>query len=270
MSTKKRILFISNEMSPYLELTEFAEIVNKLAVLSNDNNMEVRCIMPRFGVINERRHRLHEVVRLSGINVSIDNDDYPLVIKVASLPNARLQVYFLDNEDFFKRKSIFTDEKENWFEDNGLRTVLFCKGALETVKKFGWPPDIIHCSGWMAGLIPMFIKTAYKKEPVFSHSKIVYTIGETTFKDKLGPDFLKLIAINDHVTKKDQDVFADNNNVAMFRGGASYADAVTFGAEKVDKKLVEEFSKPKGKKVLKYNAESDLTDYLQLYTDLAK
>ncbi len=270
MSTKKRILFISNEMSPYLELTEFAEIVNKLAVLSNDNNMEVRCIMPRFGVINERRHRLHEVVRLSGINVSIDNDDYPLVIKVASLPNARLQVYFLDNEDFFKRKSIFTDEKENWFEDNGLRTVLFCKGALETVKKFGWPPDIIHCSGWMTGLIPMFIKTAYKKEPVFSHSKIVYTIGETTFKDKLGADFPKLLAINDHVSKKDQEVFAENNNVAMFRGGATYADAVTFGAEKVDKKLAEEFAKPKGKKVLKYNAESDLTDYLQLYTDLAK
>ena len=107
MSTKKRILFIANEMSPYLELTDFAEIVNKLAVKSNDSGMEVRCIMPRFGVINERRHRLHEVVRLSGINVSIDNDDYPLVIKVASLPNARLQVYFLDNEDFFKRKSDF-------------------------------------------------------------------------------------------------------------------------------------------------------------------
>jgi starch synthase len=270
MSTKKRILFIANEMSPYLELSEFAEVVNKLAVLSNDSNMEVRCIMPKFGVINERRHRLHEVVRLSGINVTIDNDDYPLVIKVASLPNARLQVYFLDNEDFFKRKSIFTDEKEVWFEDNGLRTVLFCKGALETVKKFGWPPDIIHCSGWMTGLIPMYIKTAYKKEPVFSHSKIVFTIGETTFKEKLGADFLKLAAINDHVTKKDIDVYADNTNVAMFRGGATYADAITFGAEKVDKKLVDEFSKMKGKKILKFNPESDLTDYLQLYNDLSK
>jgi starch synthase len=270
MSTKKRILFIANEMSPYLELTEFAEIVNKLAVLSNDSNMEVRCIMPKFGVINERRHRLHEVVRLSGINVTINNDDYPLVIKVASLPNARLQVYFLDNEDFFRRKFIFTDEKEEWFDDNGLRTVLFCKGALETVKKFGWPPDIIHCSGWMTGLIPMYIKTAYKKEPVFSHSKIVYTIGETTFKEKMEPDFLKLIAINDHVTAKDQEVYKENNNVAMFRGGATYADAVTFGSEKTDKKLMEEFSKVKGKKIMKYNAESDLTDYLQLYSDLAK
>ena len=112
MLQKKRILFIANEMSPYVELTEFAEIINKLAIKSNDSGMEVRCIMPRFGIINERRHRLHEVVRLSGINVSIDGDDYPLVIKVASLPNARLQVYFLDNEDYFKRKSIFTDEKD--------------------------------------------------------------------------------------------------------------------------------------------------------------
>ena len=270
MSTKKRILFIANEMSPYLEMTEFAEIVNKLAVMSNDNNMEVRCIMPKFGVINERRHRLHEVVRLSGINVTIDNDDYPLTIKVASLPNARLQIYFLDNEDYFKRKSIFTDEKDNWFDDNGLRTVLFCKGALETVKKFGWPPDIIHCSGWMTGLIPMLIRSAYKKEPVFSNSKIIYTIGQSTFKDKLGADFLKLATINDNVTKKELEPFKDVNNVAMFRGGAAFADAITFGADNTDKKLAEEFSKVKGKKVLKYNADSDLTDYLQLYTDLSK
>ncbi|HMX36179.1 MAG TPA: glycogen/starch synthase [Ferruginibacter sp.] len=270
MSTKKRILFIANEMSPYLELTDFAETVNKLAIKANESGMEVRCIMPRFGVINERRHRLHEVVRLSGINVTIDNDDYPLVIKVASLPNARLQIYFLDNEDFFKRKSIFHDEKENWFDDNGLRTVLFCKGALETVKKFGWPPDIIHCSGWMTGLIPMFIRNAYKKEPVFSNSKIVFTIGQQTFKEKLGNDFLKLATINDHITKKELEPFKDANNLAMFRGGATYADAITFGADKVDKKLQEQFAKVKGKKVIKYDEESDLTDYLQLYADLAK
>ena len=270
MSTKKRILFIANEISPYLELTEFAEVVNKLAVLSNENNFEVRCIMPRFGVINERRHRLHEVVRLSGINVSIDNEDYPLMIKVASLPNARLQVYFLDNEDFFKRKSIFTDEKDGWFEENGLRSVLFCKGALETVKKFGWPPDVIHCSGWMSGLIPMFIKTAYKKEPVFSNSKIVFTIGNNTFSDKLGSDFSKLATINENITKKELEFLKDNNNTAMFRAGAQFSDAITFGSEDVEKKLLEEFTKVKGKKTLAFDPESDLTDYLQLYTDLAK
>ncbi len=270
MSTKKRILFIANEMSPYLELTEFAEIINKLAVKSNDSGMEIRCIMPRFGVINERRHRLHEVVRLSGINVSVGGDDYPLIIKVASLPNARLQVYFLDNEDFFKRKQIFHDENEKWFDDNGLRTVLFCKGALETVKKFGWPPDIIHCSGWMTGLIPMFIRSAYKKEPVFSNCKVVYTIGENTFKEKLGADFLKLATINDNVSKKELDHYKETTNVALFRGGATFADAITFGAEKTDKKLNEEFSKVKGKRTLQFNPESDLTDYLQLYTDLSK
>jgi starch synthase len=243
MVTKKRILFIANEMSPYLELTEFAETVNKLAIKSNENSFEVRCIMPRFGVINERRHRLHEVVRLSGINVSIDNDDYPLQIKVASLPNARLQVYFLENEDLFKRKFIFHDEKDKWFEDNGLRTVFFCKGALETV---------------------------YKKEPVFAHSKVVFTIGQNTFKEKLGADFLKLANIHPTLKDKDLDPYGEANNTAMFRGGATYADAITLGAEKIDKKLSEEFGKARGKKVLSFNAESDLTDYLQLYTDLCQ
>jgi starch synthase len=270
MSTKKRILFIANEMSPYLELTEFAEMVNRLAVKANDGGMEVRCIMPRFGTINERRHRLHEVVRLSGINVSIDGDDYPLVIKVASLPSARLQVYFLDNEDFFKRKFVFTDDNDQWFDDNALRTVLYCKGALETLRKFGWPPDIIHCSGWMTGLIPMLIKTAYKREPVFGNCKIVYTVGENSFTETLGPELVKLAAINDNVTKKDLDFYKDGTNTAMFRGGAAYADAVTFGAANIDKKLMDEFGKAKGKKVVPFVPDSDLTEYLQLYAELAK
>jgi starch synthase len=269
MSAKKRILFIANEMSPYLELTEFSEIVSKLAVKANDAGFEIRCIMPRFGVINERRHRLHEVVRLSGINVSVDNEDLPLQIKVASLPNARLQVYFLENEDLFRRKYVFNDESEKWYDDNALRTIFFCKGALETVKKFGWPPDVIHCSGWMTGLIPAYIKTVYKKEPVFSHSKVIYTIGQNTFKEKLGSDFVKKALIHPSIKEKDLELYKEANNTAMFRGGASYADAITIGAEKIDKKLVEEFTKVKGKKTLFYNAESDLTDYLQLYTDLA-
>ncbi|OYW18128.1 MAG: starch synthase [Sphingobacteriales bacterium 12-47-4] len=269
MSAKKRILFIASEMSPYLEFTEFSETVNKLAIKANDNGYEVRCIMPRFGVINERRHRLHEVVRLSGINISIENDDLPLQIKVASLPNARLQVYFLDNEDLFKRKYIYHDEQEKWYPDNDIRTVFFCKGALETVKKFGWPPDLIHCSGWMTGLVPAFLKTVYKKEPVFAHSKVIYTIGQNTFKEKLGPGLLKKALIHANIKEKDLEMYKDGTNSALFRGGATYADAITFGDEKIDKKLVEEFTKVKGKKTLLYNAESDLTDYLQLYGDLA-
>lgn len=269
MPAKKRILFIANEMSPYLELTEFSETVNKLAIKANDNGFEVRCIMPRFGSINERRHRLHEVVRLSGINVSVDNEDMPLQIKVASLPNARLQIYFLENEDLFRRKSVFHDENEKWFDDNGLRTVFFCKGALETVKKFGWPPDIIHCSGWMTGLIPLFLKTVYKKEPVFAHSKVVFTIGQNTFKEKLGNDFIKKALIHPSLKEKDLEIFKDAGNTTMFRGGASFADAITFGSPAIEKKLLDEFTKVRGKKTLLYNPESDLSDYLQLYTDLA-
>ena len=267
-ATKKRILFIASEISPYLEETDFASVINQLAIKANDSGFEVRCIMPRFGVINERRHRLHEVVRLSGINVSLDNDDYPIQIKVASLPNARLQVYFLDNEDFFKRKFVFHDEQEQWYDDNALRTIFFCKGALETVKKFGWPPDIIHCSGWMTGLIPMYLNTAYKKEPVFSNCKLIYTIGQNTFKEKMGASFTKLANIHANIQEKDLAPFKDGSNVALYRGGASFADVITFGAEKVDKKLLEEFGKVKGKKVLPFRADSDLSEYIKLYQDL--
>ncbi len=259
-------------MSPYLELTEFAETVNRLAILANSNDWEVRCIMPRFGVINERRHRLHEVVRLSGINISVNDDDFPLQIKVASLPNARLQVYFLDNEDLFKRKFIFHDENDNWFPDNDVRTAFFCKGALETVKKFGWPPDIVHCSGWMASLIPMYLKTIYRKEPVFIHSKVVYTLGPLLFKNNLGDNFLEVARLTEGIKDKDLEPYAPGTNLALQRAGALYADAITFGEDNefLDPTLIKEFSKVKGKKVIPYQeANSDLTEYLNLYNDLA-
>lgn len=270
MITKRRVLFIANEMSPYLELTEFSETVNRLAILSNNNNFEVRCIMPRFGVINERRHRLHEVVRLSGINVAVDNDDFPLQIKVASLPNARLQVYFLDNEDLFKRKFIFHDDNDKWFEDNELRTVFFCKGALETVKKFGWPPDIIHCSGWMTGLVPFYIRTVYKREPVFTHSKIIYSLGANTFSETLGDNFVNAALISNTIKEKDLSLYAEGTCMAMQRGGATYADAITIGDSDVDPLLIKEFGKVKGKKTLPFiPSGADLTDYLNLYNELA-
>ena len=257
-------------MSPYLELTEYAEIVNRLAIKSNETGLEVRCIMPRFGVINERRHRLHEVVRLSGINVSVDNDDYPLQIKVASLPNARLQVYFLENEDFFKRKQIFHDDNEKWFDDNGLRSIFFCKGALETVKKFGWAPDVIHCSGWMSCLAPAYIRTAYKREPVFSNSKIVFTIGDNTFEEKFTPDFIKKALINNNIKERDLESFKELNNTGLFRGGATYADAITFGTGDPNDMLFEEFNKAKGKKIVPFRGfDTDLTEYMELYNSFA-
>lgn len=270
MSSKKRILFIATEISPFLELTEVSEIINKLAIASNSDDFEVRIIMPKFGVINERRHKLHEVVRLSGINVSVDNDDYPLQIKVSSLPNARLQVYFLDNEELFKRKFVFRDENEEWFDDNGLRSVFFAKGALETVKKFGWPPDIIYCSGWMTSLIPMYLKTAYKKEPVFSNSKIIFAIGGETFVEEMGEDFSQLANIHVSIKDKDLEVFDNADYESLIKGGAGNAHAIAFASDNIDEKLIKELAKSRGKKILKFQGyDTDLTEYLELFHELA-
>ena len=270
--TKKRVLIIANELSPYTEFTDFAQILNKLAIKTFDAGLEIRVIMPRFGIINERRHRLHEVVRLSGINVIIDKDDYPLIIKVASLPNARLQVYFMDNEDYFKRKSIFRDEQDNFYDDNAERMIFFCKSALETVKKFGWPPHVIHCHGWMTSLVPLYLKTTYKKEPVFGYSKIIYTAQANQFKEKLNPNFMKKAMISNEIKEKDLDAFKEGTNMALTIGGGKSADVVIYGSDKIDKKVIDELKPGRYKKVLKYEEgwKEDVTPLLDLYKSLTE
>lgn len=270
--TKKRVLIIANELAPYTEFTDFAHILNKLAIKTFDSGIEVRVIMPRFGVINERRHRLHEVVRLSGINVIIDKDDYPLIIKVASLPNARLQVYFMDNEDYFKRKAVFRDDQDNFFDDNGERMIFFCKSALETVKKFGWPPHVIHCHGWMTSLVPLYLKTAYKKEPVFSYSKVVYTAQASQFQEKLNSNFTKKALISADIKEKDLDAFKEGSNTAITLGASKCADVVVMGSDKVDSKITEEIKPGRTKKVIKYDAgwKEDITPLLELYKSLTE
>ena len=270
--TKKRVLIIANELSPYTEFTDFAQILNKLAIKTFDSGIEVRVIMPRFGVINERRHRLHEVVRLSGINVIIDKDDYPLIIKVASLPNARLQVYFMDNEDYFKRKAVFRDDQDNFFDDNAERMIFFCKSALETVKKFGWPPHVIHCHGWMTSLVPLYLKTTYKKEPVFGYSKIIYTAQANQFKEKLNPNFMKKALISNEIKEKDLESYKEGTNGALTIGAGKSADVVVFGSDKMDKKTIDELKPSRYKKVLKYDAgwKEDVTPLLELYKSLTE
>ncbi len=270
--TKKRVLIIANELSPYTEFTDFAQILNKLAIKTFDAGLEVRVIMPRFGVINERRHRLHEVVRLSGINVIIDKDDYPLIIKVASLPNARLQVYFMDNEDYFKRKSVFRDDQDVFFEDNAERMIFFCKSALETVKKFGWPPHVIHCHGWMTSLVPLYLKTTYKKEPVFGYSKIIYTAQANQFKEKLHSNFMKKALISNEIKEKDLDPFKEGTNMALTIGAGKSADVVVFGSDKMDKKVTDELKPGRSKKILKYETgwKEDVTPLLDLYKSLTE
>jgi starch synthase len=233
---KKRVLLVSQEMDPYLVLSDIGNIVKKIAPFVHDNGMEVRVLMPRFGVINERRNRLHEVVRLSGINIIIDDEDHPLIIKVASLPGARIQVYFLDNEDFFKRKFVFRDDEQNFYDDNSERTVFFCKGVLETVRKFGWPPDIIHCHGWMSSLIPMYIKTVYSKDPVFAQTTTVYSAYKKDFSEKLPESFLKKVAISEDLSEEHVSMVKELNFDSLNCAGVKYADAVVWGNSDIDNK----------------------------------
>src|SRR5688572_27598945 len=269
---KKRVLIVANELSPYIEFTDFAHILNKLAIKTFDSGLEVRVIMPRFGTINERRHRLHEVVRLSGINVIIDKDDYPLIIKVASLPNARLQVYFMDNDDYFKRKTAFRDDDGNLFDDSAERMIFFCKSALETVKKFGWPPHMIHCHGWMTSLLPLYLKTAYKKEPVFNYSKVIYTAQGDQFKNNLSPNFIKKALISNEIKEKDMEKFKDGSNLSLTLGASKYADVVVHGSENLDASIFEEVKPSRYKKVVKYEEiwKEDVTSLLDLYKSLTE
>ncbi len=266
---KKKILIVTQELDPYVTLTEISKITNALPKYMLENGMEIRVLMPKFGNINERRHRLHEVVRLSGINVIINDEDYPLVIKVASLPGARLQVYFLDNEDFFKRKAVFQDENDKFFDDNSDRMIFFCKGVLETVRKFGWPPDIIHCFGWMSSLVPMYIKTIYKDDPVFAGSKVIYTLSRNEFRDKLRSDFASQIQISDNISKKHVDLFKEGDNSSLLIGGSEFADALVIG-EEVDEKVKSHIAKSKNKPQLELpeTGENHLEMFNEFYSNI--
>ncbi|NJN28372.1 MAG: glycogen/starch synthase [Cyclobacteriaceae bacterium] len=195
--SKFRILYVASEINPFLQTSEVAELVRKLPQAMQERGMEIRILVPRFGLINERRNRLHEVVRLSGINISVGDEEKPLIIKVASIPNAKLQVYFIDNEDYFHRKSVFHDKENRFYEDNDERAIFFCKGVLETVKKLGWSPDIVHCNDWMTSLIPMYLKTTYKNDPIFQHAKTVFTVYDNPFEHKFGVDLLQKVKMMD-------------------------------------------------------------------------
>jgi starch synthase len=230
---KKRLLIVTQEMEPYTEGDDISALVAKLPKFLQDSGYELRILMPRYGVVNERRHRLHEVVRLSGMNIIVDDDDYPLIIKVASLPNSRLQVYFLDNEDFFKRQFVFEDGNGVAFEDNPDRAAFFCKGAIETVKKFGWAPDIVLCHGWMTSLVPLYLRTAYKTEPIFINSQIVYGLYDTPHERIEGERFFQKAAIN-NLSKNDLAAYIDGDSISMHKGACAYSDAIMLGSKTID------------------------------------
>ncbi len=265
---KKRVLILTQEMKPYLMGTEMAEITRQLPQYIQDNGMEIRVLMPRFGSINERRHRLHEVVRLSGMNIIMDSDDYPLIIKVASVPGARMQVYFLDNEDFFKRKTVFHDQKDEFYEDNAERMIFFCKGALETIRRMDWPPDIIHCHGWMTSLVPLYLKTAYKSDPVFRSTKVVYSVYKNSFSETLSKEFLTKAPIKDVVSSKELKIFEKLDNQSLNQGAMAYADGVIIGSSGAEAEMNGSLAKL-GKPVLNYlNGEDYLSAYQTFYESL--
>jgi len=181
----KRILYVSSEVVPYLPETEISSMSFEAPRLVNQQGGQIRIFMPRYGNINERRHQLHEVIRLSGINLVINDLDMPLIIKVASIPKERIQVYFIDNDEYFKRKATLTDEDGNLFSDNDERAIFFAKGVIETVKKLNWAPDIIHVHGWMASLLPLYLREFYNEEPLFTESKIVTSVYDKDFEGSL-------------------------------------------------------------------------------------
>lgn len=264
---KKKVLIVTQEMQPYTAISAISDIARKLPQYIQENGMEIRILMPRFGTINERRHRLHEVVRLSGMNIIVDEDDFPLIIKVASLPGARMQVYFLDNEDFFKRKSIFEDDRGKPFEDNVDRMVFFCKGVIETVKKFGWPPDIVHCHGWMTSLVPLYLKTAYQTEPLFQNSNIVYSVYDEAPRYVFGDKFLDKATIN-NIGQEELSTYQEDENTNLHVGAISYSDAIIKGSEEINADI-EKILDGSGKPVLEHKgAEEFLAAYLEFYNSL--
>ncbi|WP_282787587.1 glycogen/starch synthase [Flavobacterium croceum] len=185
----KRILYVSSEVVPYLAENEVSMMSYDVPKMINDQGGQIRIFMPRYGNINERRHQLHEVIRLSGMNLVVNDVDMPLIIKVASIPKERIQVYFIDNDEYFKRKATFSDEEGALFPDNDERAIFFAKGVVETVKKLNWVPDIIHVHGWLAALLPVYMKHYYKNDALFSETKIVSSVYNQSFEGELDKNF---------------------------------------------------------------------------------
>ena len=233
---KKKVLFISQEISPFLPKSEISTTARNLAQGVQEGGKEIRVFTPRFGVINERRHQLHEVIRLSGMNLIIDDSDHPLIIKVASISSARMQVYFIDNDEYFKRKNTTADDKGVEYPDNDERSMFFCRGVLETVKKLGWQPDVIHCNGWMTSLMPLYIKKLYKDDPHFANTKVVYNMFNEGFNnnwDQRLAEKLKFDGFDESVTKD----FSEPSYENVSRAITKYVDGLSVGSNELNPEL---------------------------------
>jgi starch synthase len=250
----KKVLFVNSEIFPYLPETEISKIGRYLPQGIQERKKEIRSFMPRYGCINERKNQLHEVIRLSGINIIINNVDRPLVIKVASISAARMQVYFIDNEDYFKRKQLECDENGHFFEDNDERAVFFARGVLETVKKLRWAPDIIHCHGWISHVLPLYLKKAYRDDPIFSNSKIVLSLYNEYPELCLSSKFKEIVKFGG-IEEKDIEPLDKPDGINLAKIAARYSDGIILGSSKVDPEIVR-YCEARNLPILPFNKES--------------
>lgn len=264
----KRVLFISQEIAPYSSengMSVLARLLPKQVLESGD---DVRVFMPCYGTINERRNQLHEVIRLSGINVIVDDTDHPLIVKVASIPDTRVQVYFVDNDEFFKRKTLFGTSAKVGHNDNADRSIFFVRAALEAIKKLRWVPDIIHCAGWFAAIAPLYLKTVYKDDPALGKSKVVFTLYPEESKGVMSEDLFDKLAF-DKITEEQVALMGGSVALpALYKLAVHYADAVALFPphtnEEIDK-LLEEY--PDKQRLILEDCQEDV-DLTEYYTPL--
>jgi len=261
----KRILFVSSEVVPYLAENEVSSMSYEAPKMINNQGGQLRIFMPRYGNINERRHQLHEVIRLSGMNLVVNDLDMPLIIKVASIPKERIQVYFIDNDEYFKRKATFTDEDGVMFPDNDERAIFFAKGVVETVKKLNWVPDIIHVHGWMAAMLPIYLKHYYKNEALFSETKIVTSVYSQSFEGTLDVEMINKVLFDGIPNEAVLDL-KNPDYESIMKATINHSDAIIIGSEQVSSSLTK-FIESSGKPFLPFVSKEK---FAEAYTDFYK
>ena len=261
---KKKILYVSQEICPYMNESAMGTLSGALPQLMQESGKDIRIFLPRFGTVNERRHQLHEVIRLSGMNLIIDDFDHQLIIKVASIQQQRMQVYFIDNEEYFPRRQMFHDHEGNFIENNDERMIFYCKGVIETVRKLGWSPDVIHCQGWFTSLVPMYIKKLYSEDPLFENTKVIYSVFNNGYKGKLSDTIIDKLLF-ENLSEADLRGLKNLNINTLNKFAISYADAVVQASEKINKTVLNNIEES-GKPFLEFPGEEEYEkNYLNFY-----
>lgn len=259
MTKANKVLFITQEITPYVSESEMSLVGRNLPQAIQEKGREIRTFMPKWGNINERRNQLHEVIRLSGMNLIIDDTDHPLIIKVASIQSARMQVYFIDNDDYFQNRLQVTDENGEEYEDNDARAIFYARGVLETVKKLRWCPDIIHCHGWMTALAPLYIKKVYKDEPSFRDAKVIFSLYEDDFKQPFHADFSNKLLLKGIAKKDIAGLKEPIDYTALCKLAADFSDGIIQQSEHVNEEVLN-YARESGKPVLEYQSPENFAE----------